>query len=100
MIYDCISAYIEDAADLEAKVARYEAVIEGLGSAALKAAESAHLDEYMLDDGQSKLKTVYRSPAAIASAIDVYERLKQRCVNQLNGRIVNLRNARNLPRFR
>jgi len=88
--YTSISLYIESATDLEDKVVKYNAIISALEDAALKGAEMQDIEEYWLDDGQTKIKNVYRNPNDIFKAILSYERLRQICLNKLNGRGMRL----------
>lgn len=98
MVYfDSSSIYINSASDLRAKIVRCEAVIEALFVAAEKAAANEDISEYSLDDGQSKIKTVYKSAASVMAAIDVFQRQQQRYINQLNGRAVRMVDSKNFP---
>jgi len=48
------------------------------------------IEEYTLDDGQSKISTKYRDIASVIKAIGDYEKLRQMYINRINGRIVRL----------
>jgi hypothetical protein len=80
---------------LREKIARIDAIITALEDAALKGAATGHLDEVSLDDGQTKIKTLYRNVTQITASITGFEAIKQRYVNQLNGRSLRLVDAKN-----
>lgn len=84
--------YINSASDLIDKITRYDAIINALGILILDdSASKAGIEEYQLDDGQTKIKTVYTTVASQARAIVEFERLKNKAINQLNGRVMALR---------
>jgi len=85
--------YIESATSLKARLTRVCAIIAALEIRALDTTDQANVDEYRIDDGQTVIKTIYRSHEAIYKAIEAFEKLKQRLLNQLNGRSMVLRNA-------
>ena len=87
--------YIECGRDLRDKINRLNAVITALETTALKAAETGNLDEYSLDDGQTKIRTKYRDANAVANSITAFETIRQRYINQLNGRHVRLVDSKN-----
>ena len=92
-IYDSEYAYISSCSNYQDKIAAINAIIEALEDAALKAAGKAHIDEYELDDGQTKIRTSYRSPSAIATAIREYEKIKQQYLNRCHGRVFVMRDV-------
>jgi len=96
--YSTASVYIECANDLREKIARIDAVITALETTALVAAEKNGISEYWLDDGQIKIKTMYRNGSEVAASIDAFERIKQRYINQLNGRKFTLVDGKNFIR--
>jgi hypothetical protein len=84
--------YINSASDLRDKITRYDAIINALGSLVLDdTSAKAGIEEYQLDDGQTKIKTVYTTVASQARAIVEFERLKNKAINQLNGRQMVMR---------
>ena len=95
VVYDSASIYIEGAADLRDRIARMEAIINALMTTAIKAVEQGDISEYMLDDGQTKIKAVYKDPDQITAAIIGFERIKQIYINRLNGRGIRLVDSKN-----
>lgn len=98
-IYDSSAIYISSASSLREKVARIEAVIIALEETALTAAAGDNVTSYTLDNGQTKINTMYRSAAEIANSILAFQRIKTRYINQLNGgAIVRLVDSSNFQR--
>jgi len=93
--YDSADIYISSASSLREKITRIQAIITALENAALTGAANGHLSEYSLDDGQTKIRTAYRSMTEVADSINAFEAIKQRWVNQLNGRHVRLVDSKN-----
>ena len=84
-IFESASIYIQSASSLQDKIVCLDNIIAALELEALDAAGNMGITEYQLDDGQTKIRTNYRSTTQIAAAIDDFERIKQRYVNRLNG---------------
>jgi hypothetical protein len=93
--YDSADIYISSATTLRAKITRIDAIITALEDAALKGAATGNLTEYSLDDGQTKIKTAYRSMDDVEKSITAFERIKERYINKLNGRHVRLVDSKN-----
>ena len=93
--FDSADIYINQGIDVQAKIARLNNIIKALEDSALKAAASGNVSEYSLDDGQTKIRTVYRNAEDVASAISAFETVRQRWINQLNGRQVRLVDSKN-----
>lgn len=88
--FENITLYIETATCLKDKIIKLDAIIAALEDAALKGAETQDIDEYWLDDGQTKIKNVFRDPNAIFQAILNYDKMRQIYINRLNGRGMRL----------
>lgn len=95
MYYDNAAIYIEETADLLIRIQRITAVIAALETNMLTSAATGSISEYSLDDGQTKIRTVYRDTIQVAAAITGFERIKQRYINQLNGRTFRLVDGKN-----
>lgn len=93
--FDSSDIYINSATSLREKITRINNVITALENAALTAASGQNIQEYSLDDGQTKIRTAYRNASDIAQAINAFEFIRQRWVNQLNGRHVRLVDSKN-----
>jgi hypothetical protein len=94
-VYDSASIYIDSRTTLRAKITAIDAIIAALEVSALKAAEGESIEEYWLDDGQTKIKTIRRTSQEIAKSILSFEQIKQRYVNTLNGRVFRLIDGKN-----
>jgi hypothetical protein len=88
--YDSADIYIEAASSLTDKITRIDDIIDALLTTALKAAASGHLMDYLLNDGQTTIRTTYRSPKQVQDAITAFEGIRQVYSNRLNGRAFRL----------
>ena len=96
VIYDSAAIFIQKATTLRDKIIKIDAIIVALEDTALKSAVKDHIEEYWLDDGQSKIKTVYKGTDAVLESIKSFEKLRQMYVNRLNGRQVRLVDGKSL----
>lgn len=94
-IYDSADIYIGTASDTADRIVKIDQVINALLQAATTSAANANISEYSLDDGQTKIKTVYKDVAQIFASINAFEKLKQMYINQLNGRHMRLVDGKN-----
>jgi len=90
------TVYIRSATSLQDRLTKICNIIDALEERELEAAGNVDIDEYSLDDGQVKIRTLYRDPNSIARAIELLERRKIKILNQLNGRQMALRDHRGL----
>jgi hypothetical protein len=81
-------------ARLKTMVLRIEAIQDALLTSALQAAAKG-ANEYMLNDGQTIIKMVNRTPEQMSKAHAEYEKIKNDIINQLNGRMVRLVDSKN-----
>lgn len=84
-IYNNIVLYVNCSADTKEKIARIDAIIAVLEDSELNGAANGDVSEYWLDDGQTKIKTVFRDPEAIERAILALQRRKIRLQNNCAG---------------
>jgi hypothetical protein len=102
IVYENWSIYVTSRTDLRGQIANIKAVMTALRQQRLEAAANgniSNMQEYSLDDGQTKIKTVYRSLNEINNALKVLEQELQQCYNQLNGRMVRLVDGKNFNNF-
>ena len=85
--------YIASAANNDESITRIDTIITNLiiQSATASANPNTDISEYALDDGQTKIRTLYLNPDAIAKAILHWQRAKFQLINQRNGRVTRLR---------
>jgi len=93
--YDSEVGYIESKTDARSKITAIDAIISQLLTTAAKAALSEDVTEYWLDNGQTKIKTVRRSVAAITASIAGLRQLRQVYIQEINGRVTILRDSKN-----
>lgn len=98
-IYETCISYIRCAQSAKDKIDRIDAIIAALEDAELNLAiESGDIEEYSLDDGQTRIKTVIRDPSAIEKAILALERRKQRVINGCVGHRYGLQDGKVINR--
>lgn len=90
VVYDSASLFIETATKLCDKLVKVEAIIDALYVVAADSATNDGINEYWLDDGQSKIKTVYNSTKDVMKSIEAFEMLANKYRNKLNGRVARL----------
>lgn len=95
MVFNSESDYISRAQGLRERLDRIDSIIDALLLQSVSAAANSDISEYQLDDGQTKIRTMYRDSAQVASAIAGYERLKQMYLNRLQGRVTRLMDGKN-----
>jgi hypothetical protein len=95
MIFDSADLYIETASTIRGKITKIDAIITALETTALKAAAKNNIEEYWLNDGQTQIKTKYRTTEDVLKSIKAFEQLKQMYVNKLNGRTIRLVDSKN-----
>lgn len=89
--------YVESATSLTTKLTRIDSIILALENQLINyGAGNSDTESYSIDDGQVKISTTYRSPQAIAQAIERFEIMRQLIINKLNGRTMALRDRRGL----
>ena len=91
-IYE-VSTYIECGQTYREKIQRIDNLIDVFELKLLEVGDSVTYDEYAINDGQMNVRTKYRSANDVLNAINNLEKLKQRYVNRLNGRVTVLRSG-------
>jgi len=94
--YDSEGLYLESATTAQAKIAACDAIIDKLLILSATAADGDNIQEYSLNDGQVIIRTLYRSSKQIADAINGFEKIRQRYLARINGRVVRLVDEKNL----
>lgn len=95
--YDCF-AYIQSRTDLKAKIIAIDAIIQANEDLMLQQvlSQAGGTAMYELDDGQVRIKVGYRSMDELSKTMTGLETIKQRYINQLNGRSTTLRDKSTL----
>lgn len=86
--YSTISGYLESKTDLLARITAIDAIITTsiLLLADTTSGAGGNIAYYELDDDQVRIKTGYRSIQDVSAGIDALTKIKNRFVNQYNGR--------------
>ncbi len=102
IIFQSAYCYINSASDIKSKIDKVDQIISALLDTALKAVTDKPIADYMLNDGQTIIKTVYQSPEAIMRSIKELEKIREMYVEQYNrrnnGRTVRLLDAKSFIR--
>lgn len=91
LVFDSALHYCESATNLNDQLVKIDQIINGLLDLQITVIDKGDIEEYFLDDGQTKIRNRYRSSAQISEAIDAWNKRKQILINQLNGRNMRLR---------
>lgn len=94
--FDTFGHYILDANNIQDKIKRIETSIEKLYDMLILSAANMDLMETSLDDGQTKIKSIYRSAKEITNTIDSLDKIHTRLINKLNGRKYVLKDINNV----
>jgi hypothetical protein len=94
-LFDSESIYIESQTTKKNKIIAIDKIIDALLMTAAKAAAGESISEYSLDDGQTKIRTVRRTSKEIMASIAAFQSLKQAYINEINGRVFRLVDAKN-----
>lgn len=93
--YDCF-AYIASIASLQAKIAAIDIIIDNniILMGQQTTAQAGGTNMYELDDGQIRIKVIYKSVSEILTINTGLERMQQMYIRRLNGSAVTLRDKR------
>jgi len=73
------------------RIAKIDIIIDALLDASVIGAGSSCVVEESLDDGQTKIKSIYRSMSEVETAIHRFTRLQTKYANMCKGRSTRLR---------
>ena len=90
VVYDSAGIYVDSKQKICDKIAAIDQIIEALEATALRSAGKDDIEEYWLDDGQTKIKTVYKGTDEVLKSIQSFIKLKEYYINKLNGRAFRL----------
>lgn len=86
--------YIIDSVSLKQRYDRICQIITALEIQQIAAAVNSDVESYALDNGQTRINTAYRGAESIAKAIIIFERLKNKVLQELTGTaVITLRDA-------
>jgi len=83
--------YIMNSSGIVDRYNRISSIIAALENQQILMIANAGVEEYSLDDGQTKIHTTYRSADQIAKAINAYDAIRNKLHAQMTGtRIIRL----------
>lgn len=88
--YMTIVQYVECKSKIIGKIATYDLLIESMEKTLLEATVSGHLNQWELDDGQMKVRSMYRSVDQLVNGMQGLRKIRQDYINQYNGRGIRL----------
>jgi len=98
--YTSAYEYLSTCQSFRDKAAACNRIIAALLTTAEIAAAGDEVTEYSIDDGQTKIKTIYKGADAVFASIKRFEDLKEfyeaRLSNMKNGRIMRLMDVKNV----
>ncbi len=97
VLYQSIGDYVDSCETREAKIEAIQTIINKMLTAAAAGADTAHLNEYWLNDGQVQVKNIYRSMDQLMKGIETWEKLLNYYRQQGTGRVTRLVDSRNFP---
>jgi len=97
IVYKSEREFVESCTTLEARIAAIDAIIESLLLSAASSTANEGISEYWLNDGQTQIKTVYRSGMMIQNAVTAWQRMRNYYANSKAGRVSRFMDAKNFP---
>lgn len=97
IVYGSEREYLESQTTLENRIAAIDAIIEALLLTAASSTANEGISEYWLNDGQTQIKTIYRSGMQIQNAVVAWQRMRNYYANNKAGRVSRFMDAKNLP---
>ncbi len=98
VVYDTAALFVQSRTAICDKIVAIDAIIAALEVTALTSASTDNIEEYWLDDGQTKIRTVYKGTDQILKSIESFIRLRNYYESKLNGRTVRLVDGKSLRR--
>lgn len=96
MYYDSEALYILSKKDAAAKIVAIDNCIDVLLATVLLSVGKANKAEYMLDDGQTTIKMVYRNPNDVIASVALLRILRGQYMYDINGGAVRMLDGKNL----
>jgi hypothetical protein len=95
MIVYTIKEYVQSKSSLDDKIKAIEQLIENMLLNSVEAIDNSGVASFIMDDGQMRINTEYRSVDEITKGIRSLERVLQMYINRRNGHTVILRGKLN-----
>ena len=91
--------YIKNSQGNQDRYNRLIAIRTEMEGTLLRGAFNGEYDEYNLDDGQTKLKVIYRNQTEVVNAINAIDSLITKVQNRLIGRTFGLKDAKTIKYY-
>ena len=88
--FDTPRDYIENANSLKDKIRRIDQIIESLMLSAADPSGSGNVEEYSYNDGQTIVKSIYRSPKQMTEGIMAWQNIRSYYQRKLEGGVIRL----------
>lgn len=102
-IFESPKIYLSSAKTLQERIDRLELLIDAMILSTLNVVSgedyNPNVSEYQLNDGQIIVRTAYKTNNDVFASIKQLELTKQMYMNQLNGRVMTMRDIRSLRRY-
>lgn len=99
VVYYSFEKYMDTCTALEAKLAAMDTILSNMETAMAAGALTANKQEYMMDNGQTKIEVTYSDFNSLTLAYDrmlfVRDKIMQRLNNNKIGRMVRLVDGKN-----
>lgn len=99
-VYNSYIDFLAIKTDARAKIIAIDAIIDALLTTVLKAVEKGNISEYMLNDGQTIIKTTYRNVNEVIAAMAALDMVRQRYMNSITGRVHRAVDGKNVQDWR
>lgn len=93
-------SYVKAAMTTDQKICRLEEIIAIMYDSLAESALNQDISEYRMDDGQTKVQSIYRSASQITNAIEDLERLVQFHKNKSVPRTTVLRSHEQIRQYK
>lgn len=95
MYYSSEKIYLDSCTSARAKITAIDNIIDVLMNTVLISVGNADVQEYMLNDGQTVIKTAYRSPEHVVRSVGALNILRTYYINQINNPARRLVDSKN-----
>lgn len=96
LYYDHEALYIFSKTKAAERVAAIDNIIDTLLITVMSSVQKGNIQEYMLNDGQTIIKTVYRNPDEVTRVVERLYKLRNLIAQDINSRSVRLVDAKNI----
>lgn len=95
MEYTSAGIYLQGKTTLAEKIAALDTIIDSLMIVAADSTANTNISEYMLNDGFTTIKAIYRNSGEIVNDIRKFETLRNMYLTRYNGRVMRSVDSKN-----